>query len=68
MDLVYPNNELEMKDTTECSTFPSYLDILLKLDADSKLTTQLTGACHEIYGSFKNFTPLYSIYRRNFCH
>ena len=38
-DSIYPD-ELEIKDTTECSTSASYLDVLLKLDTDS-LTTQL---------------------------
>jgi hypothetical protein len=39
-DLIYPN-ELEMKDTTECSTSYLYLDVLLKFDTNGKLTTQL---------------------------
>jgi hypothetical protein len=30
-------NELEIKDTTECSTFASYLDVLLKLDTNRKI-------------------------------
>jgi hypothetical protein len=34
-------NELEINDTTECSTSASYLDISLKLDTNGKLTTQL---------------------------
>jgi hypothetical protein len=37
---IYPN-ELEIKDTTECSTSASCLDVLLKLDTNSKITTQL---------------------------
>jgi hypothetical protein len=37
---IYPN-ELEIKDTKECSTYASYLDILLKFDTYGKLTTQL---------------------------
>ena len=36
----YPD-ELEIKDTTECSTYASYLDVLLKLDTDGKILTQL---------------------------
>jgi hypothetical protein len=36
----YPS-ELEIKDTTESSTSASYLDVLLYIIADGKLTTQL---------------------------
>jgi hypothetical protein len=39
VDSVYPS-ELEIKDTTESSTSASYLDVLLKIDADGKLTIQ----------------------------
>jgi hypothetical protein len=40
IDSIYPN-EMEIKDTTECTTSAPYLDILLKLDTNGKLTTQL---------------------------
>jgi hypothetical protein len=40
VDLIYLI-ELKIKDTTECSTFASYLDILLKMDTSGKITTQL---------------------------
>jgi hypothetical protein len=50
VDLIYPN-ELKIKDTTECSTSPSYLDILLKLDTNRKLLTQLYGK----WGDFNFF-------------
>jgi hypothetical protein len=40
VDSIYPI-ELEIKDTTESSTSASYLDVLLNIDADGKLTTQL---------------------------
>jgi hypothetical protein len=42
VDSIYPN-ELEIKDTTEWSTSASYLDVhvLLKLDTNDKITTQL---------------------------
>jgi hypothetical protein len=40
VDSIYPN-ELEIKDTTECSTSASYLDVLLKFDTNGKLTIQL---------------------------
>jgi hypothetical protein len=40
LDSIYPS-ELEIKDTTESSTSTSYLDVLLNIDADGKLTTHL---------------------------
>jgi hypothetical protein len=40
VDSIYPN-ELEIKDTINCSKSVSYLDILLKLDINGNLTTQL---------------------------
>jgi hypothetical protein len=40
VDSIYPN-EQEIKVTTECSTSASYLNKLLKLDTNGKLTTQL---------------------------
>jgi hypothetical protein len=39
-DSINPN-ELENRDTTESPTSASYLDILLKLDTNAKITTQL---------------------------
>jgi hypothetical protein len=39
VDSIYPN-ELEIKDTTECSISASYLDVLLKLETNDKLTIQ----------------------------
>jgi hypothetical protein len=36
VDSIYPI-ELDIKDTTECSTSASYLDVLLKLDTNGKL-------------------------------
>jgi hypothetical protein len=36
---MYPS-ELEIKDTTESSTYASYLDVLLHINADGKLATQ----------------------------
>jgi hypothetical protein len=35
------SNELQIKDTTKYSTSASYLDVLLQLDTNGKLTTQL---------------------------
>ena len=40
VDLIYPN-ELEIKDTTESFMSASYLDILLNIDINDKLTTPL---------------------------
>ena len=40
VDSIYPS-ELEIKDTTESSMSASYLDILLNIDINGKLTTQL---------------------------
>jgi hypothetical protein len=40
VDSIYPS-ELEIKDTTESCTSVSYLNVLLKIDAGGKLTTQL---------------------------
>ena len=40
VDSIYPN-KLEIKDTTECSTSASYLDVLVKLDTNSRIKTQL---------------------------
>jgi hypothetical protein len=68
--LVYPN-ELEIKDTTECSTSASYLDRLLKLDINGKLTTQLYDKRDDFNFSIVNFpflcinitiSPVYGVY------
>ena len=40
VDSLYPN-ELEIKDTTESSMHASYFDILLNIDINGKLTSQL---------------------------
>jgi hypothetical protein len=40
VDSIYPN-ELEIKDTIEYPTSASYLDVLLKLDTNGKITIQL---------------------------
>jgi hypothetical protein len=71
VDLIYPN-ELEIKDTTECSTSASYLDILLKLDTNGKITTQLYDKRDDFNFSIVNFpnlcsnipaSPEYGVYR-----
>jgi hypothetical protein len=54
VDSIYPN-ELEIKDTTECSTSASYLDVLLKLDTNGKLTTQLYDKQDDFNFSIVNF-------------
>jgi hypothetical protein len=57
---IYPN-ELEIKDTTECSTFASYLNIL-KLDTNGNLTTLLYGKRDDLNFSIVNFPYLCSNY------
>jgi hypothetical protein len=49
---------LEIKDTTKCSTSASYSDVLLKLDTNSKLTTQLYDKRYDFNFSFVNFPYL----------
>jgi hypothetical protein len=70
VDSIYPN-ELEIKDTTECSTSASYLDVLLKLNTNGKLTTQLYDERDDCNFSIVNFpylccniptSPVYGVY------
>jgi hypothetical protein len=56
---IYPN-EPEIKDTTECSTSASYLDVLLKLVDNGKLTTQLYDKRDDFNFSIVNFPYLCS--------
>ena len=67
---IFPN-ELEIKDSTECSTSASYLDVLLKLDTNGKITTQLYNKRDGFNFSIVNFpylcsniraSPAYGIY------
>jgi hypothetical protein len=59
VDLIY-SNKLEIKDTTECFTFASYLDVLLKLDINGKMTTQLYDKRDDFNLSIVNFPYLFS--------
>jgi hypothetical protein len=59
VDSINPN-ELEIKDTTECSTSASYLDVLLKLDTNGKITTQLYDKRNDFSFSIVNFPYLCS--------
>jgi hypothetical protein len=70
VDSIYPN-ELEIKDTTECYTPALYLDILLKLDTNGKITTQFYDEKDDFNFSIVNFpflcsniliSPAYGIY------
>jgi hypothetical protein len=70
IDSIYPN-ELEIKDTTECSTSTSYLDVLLKLDTNRKISTQLYDKRNYFNFSTVNFpylcsnspaSPAYGVY------
>jgi hypothetical protein len=73
MSIRYNNspNELEIKDTTECSTSASYLDVILKLDTSGKITTQLYDKRDDFNFSIVNFpylcsnipaSPAYGVY------
>ena len=62
---------MEIKDTTKCSTSASYLDVLLKLDTDGKLRTQLYDEWDDFNSSIVNFpylcsnipaSPAYAVY------
>ena len=68
--LSYPS-ELEIKDTTDSSTSASYLDVLLSIDADGKLTTQLYDKRDDFSFTIVNFpyicsniplSPAYGVY------
>jgi hypothetical protein len=70
VDSISPN-ELEIKDTTECSTSASYLDVLLKLDTYSKIMTQLDDKREDFNFSIVNLpylcsnipaSPAYGVY------
>jgi hypothetical protein len=56
---IYPN-ELEIKDTTECSISASHLHVLLKLDSNGKITTQLYNKRDDFNFSIVNFPYLCS--------
>jgi hypothetical protein len=56
---IYPN-ELEIKDTTECTTSAFFLDVLLKLDTNGKITTQLYDKQNDFNFSIVNFPYLCS--------
>jgi hypothetical protein len=51
---------MEIKDTTECSTSALYLDVLLKLDANGKITIQLYDKRDDFNFSIVNLPNLYS--------
>jgi hypothetical protein len=59
VDSIYPN-ELEIKDTIGCSTSASYLDVLLKLNTNSKIKTQLYDERNVFNFSIVNFPYLCS--------
>jgi hypothetical protein len=67
---IYPS-ELEIKDTTESFTSASYLDVLLNIDANGKLTTQLYDNLDDFSFAIVNFpyicsniplSPAYGVY------
>ena len=57
--MIYPG-ELEIKDTTESDTSPSYLDILLEKDTNGNLTTKLYDKRDDFNFSIVNFPYLCS--------
>jgi hypothetical protein len=59
VDSIYPN-ELEIKDTTECSTSASYWNVLLKMDTHGKMTTQLYDKQNDFNFSIGNLPYLCS--------
>jgi hypothetical protein len=59
VDSIYPN-ELEIKYTTACFTSALYLVVLLKLNTDSKITTQLYDKQDDFNFSIVNFPHLCS--------
>jgi hypothetical protein len=70
VDSIY-RSELEIKNTTESSTSASYLDILLNINADGKLTTQLYDKRDDFSFTIVNFpyicsniplSPAYKVY------
>jgi hypothetical protein len=67
---MYPN-ELEIKDTTESDKPASYLDILLNIDSNDRLTTSLYDKHDDFDFAIVNFlflcsdiplSPAYSVY------
>jgi hypothetical protein len=70
VDSIYPN-ELEIKDATKSSTSASYLDVLLNINADGKLISQLYGKRDVFNFAIVNFpytcskiplSPAYGVY------
>jgi hypothetical protein len=70
VQLIYPN-ELEIKETTESDKSPSYLDILLNIDSNGRLTTSLYNKRDDFDITIANFpflcsdiplSPAYGVY------
>jgi hypothetical protein len=68
--LIYPN-ELKIKDTTESDKSASYLDILLNIDSNGRLTTSLYDKSDDFDFAIVNFpflcsniplSPAYGVY------
>ena len=58
--LIYPDELEEIKDTTESDRCASYLDILLNIDSDGRLTTTLYDKRDDFDFAIVNFPFLYS--------
>ena len=72
--MIYPD-ELEIKDTTESDKSASYLDILLKIDSNDRLTTTLYDKRDDFDFTIVNFpflcsniplSPAYGVYISQF--
>jgi hypothetical protein len=57
--LIYPD-QLEINDTTESNKSSSYLDILLNIDSNGRLTTSLYDKRDDFYFAIVNFPFLCS--------
>jgi hypothetical protein len=60
MSIRYIPNELEINDTTECSTSTSYLDVLSKLDTNGERTTHVYDKRDDFNFSIVSFPYLCS--------
>ena len=72
--MIYPS-ELEIKDTTESDVSASYLDILLEIDSNGRLTTTLFDKLNDFHFAIVNFpflcsnvplSPAYGVYVSQF--
>ena len=68
INFIYPA-ELEIKDTTDSSTHASYLDILLNIDHDQRLSTKIYDKRDDFDFPIVNFPFLvYATAHAHLCH